>query len=142
MIRPVKTYEECRDFVSCFQGDPHFSEPMLSSEEQLQSNLIRPIGNPDRYCVFGVYHEETLIGLFAFLVIRDEQYAEMLAGLSHEKSAYLEALQYLEQHFPGYGVDFVFNPGNCLLREQLNTRKADFEPEQQKMVLEAPAPEL
>ena len=42
MIRPVKTYEECRDFVSCFQGDPHFSEPMLSSEEQLQSNLIRP----------------------------------------------------------------------------------------------------
>ena len=142
MIRPVKTYEECRDFVSCFQGDPHFSEPMLSSEEQLRSNLIRPIGNPDRYCVFGVYHEETLIGLFAFLVIRDEQYMEMLAGLSHEKSAYLEALQYLEQHFPGYGVDFVFNPGNCLLREQLNTRKADFEPEQQKMVLEAPAPDM
>ena len=89
MIRPVKTYEECRDFVSCFQGDPSFSDPMLSSDEQLQYNLVRPIESPDRYCVFGVYHEETLIGLFAFLVIRDEQYMEMLAGLSHEKSAYL-----------------------------------------------------
>lgn len=142
MIQMIKTYEECRAFAAGFQGDPNFSDPMLSSEEQLQSNLIRPIGNPDRYCVFGVYHEETLIGLFAFLVIRDEQYAEMLAGLSHEKSAYLEALQYLKQHFPGYGVDFVFNPGNCLLREQLHLRKADFEPEQQKMVLEAPAPDM
>ena len=141
MIQMIKTYEECRAFAAGFQGDPNFSDPMLSSEEQLQSNLIRPIGNPDRYRVFGVYHEETLIGLFAFLVIRDEQYAEMLAGLSHEKSAYLEALQYLKQHFPGYGIDFVFNPGNCLLREQLHLRKADFEPEQQKMVLEAPAPD-
>jgi ribosomal protein S18 acetylase RimI-like enzyme len=142
MIRPVKTYDECRTFATSFQGDPSFSAPMLSSEEQVQCNLVRPIGNPDRYCVFGVYCEETLTGLFAFLVIRDEQYAEMLVGLSREKAAYSEALQYLEQHFPGYGVDFVFNPGNCLLREQLNTRKADFEPEQQKMVLEAPAPDM
>lgn len=142
MIRPVKTYDECRTFATSFQGDPSFSAPMLSSEEQVQCNLVRPIGNPDRYCVFGVYCEETLTGLFAFLVIRDEQYMEMLAGLSHEKSAYLEALQYLKQHFPGYGIDFVFNPGNRLLREQLNLRKADFEPEQQKMVLEAPAPDM
>ena len=142
MIRMIRTYEECRCFAAGFQGDPHFSDPMLSSDEQLQCNLVRPIESPDRHCVFGVYSEEKLIGLFAFLVIRDEQYAEMLAGLSHEKSAYLEALQYLKQHFPGYGVDFVFNPGNCLLREQLNTRKADFEPEQQKMVLEAPAPDM
>lgn len=142
MIRPVKTYEECRDYVSSFQGDPHFSEPMLSSEEQLQSNLVNPIENPDRYCVFGVYRGEMLTGLFAFLVIRDEQYAEMLVGLSREKSAYQEALQYLEQHFSGYDVDFVFNPGNCLLREQLHLRKADFEPEQQKLVQEAPAPKI
>ena len=142
MIRMMKTYEECRDFVSGFQGDPNFSDPMLSSDEQLQCNLVRPIESPDRYCVFGVYHEETLIGLFAFLDIRGEQYAEMLVGLSREKSAYQEALQYLEQHFPGYGVDFVFNPGNCLLRKQLHLRKADFEPEQQKLMQESPAPDM
>ena len=142
MIRMIRTYEECRCFAAGFQGDPHFSDPMLSSDEQLQCNLVRPIENPDGYCVFGVCHEETLIGLFAFLVIRDEQYAEMLVGLSREKATYSEALQYLEQHFPGYGVDFVFNPGNCLLREQLHLRKADFEPEQQKLVQEAPAPDM
>ena len=56
----------------------------------------------------------------------------------------LRSLRHLEEcgDFPGYGIDFVFNPGNCLLREQLNLRKADFEPEQQKMVLEAPAPDM
>ena len=42
MIQMIKTYEECRAFAAGFQGDPNFSGPMLSSEEQLQSNLVRP----------------------------------------------------------------------------------------------------
>ena len=43
MIQMIKTYEECRAFAAGFQGDPNFSDPMLSSEEQLQSNLVNPI---------------------------------------------------------------------------------------------------
>ena len=34
MIQMIKTYEECRAFAAGFQGDPNFSDPMLSSEEQ------------------------------------------------------------------------------------------------------------
>lgn len=135
MIRIIKSYDECREFASGFQGDPNFSDPMLCDEEQIQCNLIKSIENPDRHCVLGIYREDQMIGLFAFLVLRDEQYIEMLVGLSREKEAYLEALHYLEQCYPGYSADFVFNPGNYLLKELLDQRKAEYEPEQQKMVL-------
>ncbi len=43
MIKIIKSYDECRDFASDFNGDPSFSDPMLCHEEQLQHNLIKPI---------------------------------------------------------------------------------------------------
>lgn len=138
MIRIIKTYNECREFASGFQGDPDFSDPMLCHEEQLQNNLIKSIDKPDRHCVLGIYREEQMIGLFAFLVLRDEQYIEMLVGLSREKEAYLEMFHYLKHHFPGYSADFVFNPRNFILKELLELYHADFEPEQQKMVIGTP----
>lgn len=138
MIKVIKSYDECRDFASNFNGDPSFSDPMLCHEEQIQHNLIKPIEKTDRYCVFGIYRENQIIGLFAFLVLRDEHYIEMLVGLSREKEAYLEMFRYLEQCYPGFSADFVFNPGNYILKELLELRKADFEPELQKMVLGTP----
>lgn len=137
MIRIIKSYNECRDFASEFQSDPNFSDPMLSDEEQVQCNLINAINRTNR-CVLGVYQDASMIGLFTFLVLRDEQYIEMLVGLSREKEAYLEVFHYLEQCYPGYSADFVFNPGNYILKELLELRKAEFEPEQQKMVLGTP----
>ena len=137
MIRIIKSYDECRDFASSFQGDPNFSDPMLSDEEQVQCNLIKAINRTDRY-VLGVYQDTTMIGLFTFLVLRDEHYIEMLVGLSRNKEGYLEVLHYLEQCYPGYSADFVFNPDNYLLKELLDHRNAEYEPEQQKMVLGTP----
>ena len=137
MIRIIKSYDECREFASSFQGDPNFSDPMLSDEEQVNCNLINAIDRTDRY-VLGVYQDAAMIGLFTFLVLRDEQYIEMLVGLSRDKEAYLEVLHYLEQCYPGYSADFVFNPGNYLLKELLDLRSAEYEPEQQKMVLGTP----
>ena len=138
MIRIIKSYDECRDFASGFQGDPNFSDPMLCDEEQVECNLIKSIEKPDKHCVLGVYNEAQMIGLFVFLVLRDEKYIEMLVGLSRDKEAYLEVLHYLEQCYPGYITDFVFNPGNYLLKELLDFRNAEYEPEQQKMVLGTP----
>lgn len=138
MIRMIKAYDECREFASGFQDDPNFSAPMLCDEEQVQCNLIKAIEKPDHHCVLGIYRGDQMTGLFSFLVLRDEKYIEMLAGLSREKKACLEALRYLEQCYPGYSADFVFNPGNYLLKELLELRKAEFEPEQQKMVLGTP----
>lgn len=33
MIKPVGSYADCREFAESFQGDPDFSDPMLSFEE-------------------------------------------------------------------------------------------------------------
>ena len=137
MIKIIKAYEECSAFAAGFQGDPNFSDPMLCSEEQIYGNLIKSIEKPDCH-VIGVYCDGQMTGLFALLVLPDEKYIEMLVGLSREKEAYREMLQYLEQHWPGYSADFVFNPGNYILKELLDLRRAEFEPEQQKMVLGTP----
>lgn len=137
MIRMIKALEECRDFAAGFQRDPCFSDPMLTNEEQVQCNLLGAIDR-ENHCVLGVYQGGQITGLFTFLVLRDEQYIEMLVGLSREKEAYLEMFHYLEQYYPGYSADFVFNPCNYILKELLLLRKADFEPEQQKMVLGTP----
>lgn len=137
MIRIVKSYDACRDFAFSFYGDPIFSDPMLTNEEQIQNNLIKSIDRAD--CrVLGVDRDGQMVGLFAFLVIPDEKYLEMLVGLSRDRDAYLEIFHHLEQCYPGYQADFVFNPGNFLLKELLESKCAEFEPEQQKMVLDTP----
>ncbi len=138
MIRIIRTYGECRDLASGFHGDPDFSDPMLRNAEQARNNLTAPIENPERHIVLVIYDEGRMTGLFAFLVLRDEKYIETPAGLSREKAAYEEALGYLERSYPGCGVDFVFNPRNHLLKELLDLRGAEFEPEQQRMVLATP----
>lgn len=138
MIKIIQTYDECRDFVSGFRSDPDFSDPMLLRDEQIQCNLIRPIEQPEAHLVLGVYREAQLTGLFAFLVLPDEAYMELLAGLSRERDACLELFAYLERRYPGYQADFVFNPRNFLLQELLSQRQAKFDPEQQKMALAAP----
>lgn len=123
MIYRITKYEDCREFVADFDHDPKFSDPMLTTEEQFRNNLIKSINQPERHCVLGVFKEERMIGLFAFLILQDEHYSEMLVGLSRDRSAYEEMFEYLEQNCPGYDADFVFNPKNDLLKELLNLAK-------------------
>ena len=125
-----------------FHGDAQFSDPMLTNEEQFQTNLVKCVEHPDRHCALGVYLGEQLIGLFIFLVLTEERYLEMLVGLSRDRRAYAEMFRYLERHYPGYSADFVFNPRNHLWKQLLEERNAEFEPEQQKMVLDVPAADL
>ncbi len=138
VIQQIHSYGECRSFVEGFYGDPDFSDPMLMNEEQLQSNLLKAIGKPENHRVLGIYQAGEMVGLFAFLILRDEQYTEMLVGLSRDKGAYGEMLSYLTQNLASYNADFVFNPRNYLLRALLWERGAEFETPQQKMVLGAP----
>lgn len=141
-IEKIESYAQCGAFLRGFSGDPAFSDPMLSSEEQIQVNLEKAIGKPDTHAVLGVYKQGQMVGLFSFLVLKDEQYIEMLVGLSRDADAYGAVFANLEQHHPGYNVDFVFNPKNILLREALTRKGAEFETEQQKMVLSPPWPQV
>ena len=142
VVRTIQSMDECIEFVRGFHGDAQFSDPMLTNEEQFQTNLVKCVEHPDRHCALGVYLGEQLIGLFTFLVLLEERYLEMLVGLSRDRCAYAEILCYLEHHYPGYSADFVFNPQNHLWKQLLEERNAEFEPEQQKMVLDVPVTDL
>ena len=139
MIHIIRSVYECLDFVSNFSRDSDFSDFMLSDEEQLRNNLMKAIEKPEKHTVWGVYQENRMTGLFSFLILPDEQYMEMLVGLSRDKVAYQEMLTHLKQNFPNYEVDFVLNPRNYLLKDQLEARNAEFAPEQNKMVLGTPS---
>lgn len=140
MIRNIASFDECCAFVNDFYKDPQFSDPMLQNEEQLKWNLCKRIDAPGDDLASGVYEGEKLIGIFVFLREKEQMYLEMLVGLSREKAAYEQILAYLQDNYPNNRVDFVFNPNNHLLKELLMEKKADFYPEQQKMVLKAFVP--
>ena len=141
MIQPITSVGECLDFMGTFYEDPQFSDPMLSDKEQFQGNFARAMEKPETHCTWGIFRDGKMIGLFTFLVLREEKYLEMLVGLCRDRDGYREILEHLEGHYPGYDVDFVFNPENFLLKSALQKRGAEFEPEQQKMVLKSPAPQ-
>lgn len=69
MIQDISSYEDCREFISGFQGDPLFSDPMLSTQEMLDCNLIKAFTRPNRR-ILGVYDAQ-LAGHTMFMSCRN-----------------------------------------------------------------------
>ncbi len=134
MICELHSPEACRAFVEELLYDPEFSQPMLSEPGMLENKLLSAFGRPDE-TVLGVYRDDALIGLFVFLLLNEERYAEMLVGLSRDAAAYAEVFDRLRTRCAGYLADFVFNPANRLLRARLEAEGAAFDAEQMKMTL-------
>lgn len=133
----VKTLKSARDyivFIDKINGDPSFSNPTLVNKEQIQKNLLTPPDKPS-HKICGIFEEEKITGLFAFLILKEESYIEMLAGLSCTPKAYEEMLSFLKETYKGYQADFVYNPNNHLLHDLLCREKSEFYAEQQKMTL-------
>ena len=139
MIRELETLEPYMDFIRDVNGDPCFSDPMLCTPGELEQNLLRAVEKPnDR--VLGVFRDEAIVGLFDFLILPDEKYIEMIAGLSRDADAWAEITDWLAGHFPGFEADFVFNPDNPLLRALLEKKGAAFDPVQHRMVFSGALP--
>ena len=134
MIQELTTFEPYWDFINGINRDPSFAEPMLQTKEQIACNLTEALTSPDQVPL-GVFSDGEMTGLFVFLVIEDEQYIEMDVGLSRSPAAYEEIVDWLQAHYPGYQVDFVFNPKNIVILDMLRRRGATVDPEQFKMVL-------
>ncbi|MBR4907363.1 MAG: GNAT family N-acetyltransferase [Clostridia bacterium] len=134
MIRELTTFEPYWAFIDEINRDPSFGEPMLQTKEQIEKNLISAIQSPGQVPL-GVFSDDEMTGLFVFLVVEDEQYIEMLVGLSRSPAAYEEIADWLQAHYPGYQVDFVFNPKNPAILKMLANRGAAVDSEQFKMVL-------
>lgn len=141
-IKSITSFDECEVFVRGFCYDNVFSDPMLLNDEQVICNLKKAIKETENHLVTGIFEGQKMVGLFSFLVLEDERYLEMLVGLSSDGEAYNEMLKYLEEHFTSYTADFVFTPKNYLLRDLLKHRGAEFETEQQKMVLVNSVPNI
>lgn len=141
MIRKLTSLEGCDAFIRELNRDPEFSEPMLSTPEQLTANLYNALHKPNDH-VLGVFRGDDMTGLFVFLILEDERYIEMIVGLSREAAAYGEIADWLRENYPGFQADFVFNPANVLLGELLRSLGAEFDTEQQKMVYSGPVPRL
>ncbi|MBD5460379.1 MAG: hypothetical protein HDR26_05480 [Lachnospiraceae bacterium] len=132
--KSVMSFDECESFVNDFCADNIFSDPMLSNAEQIKCNLINAIEKKDSHTVISIWRNRQMIGLFSFLTLEEEQYLEMLVGLSRCEEAYSVMFAYLKEHFTGYSADFVFNPNNHLLFNFLKQNGAEFYEEEQRMV--------
>lgn len=137
MLKQLTNVNEYLDFINEVNRDPDFSDPMLSSEEQIRCNLLE--ARPE-HKIWGIFEGTEIVGLFVFLILEEESYIEMLAGLSRSLQAYEEMLSFLKETYKGFQADFVYNPGNHLLHKRLADEGAQFEAEQQKMVLKREVP--
>lgn len=118
LLKILTSVTEYLDFVDEMNHDPDFSDSMLSSQEEIQCNLLDAPGKPMNQ-IPGMFEGEKIVGLFVFLVLKEESYIEMLAGLSRNRQACQEMLSFLKDTYRGYQVDFVYNPGNHLLHTLL-----------------------
>lgn len=137
MIVEIDSFDAYHDFIldiSCdsLLRDPHFA---YNSD-----NLYGSLQKKDNFA-FAVMTDGTIQGLFVWLIHPDEQYMEMLVGLTKLEASFSEMLCYLEGRYQGYQADFVLNPQNKVLMRVLMERNAVFDREQQKMVLVGAPPE-
>ena len=139
MIRELDTLKPYMDFIRDVNADPAFSDPHLCTPGELEQNLLRAIEKPNDH-VLGVFRDGVLVGLFDFLILPDEKYVEMIAGLSRETAVFAEIADWLQTSYPGWQADFVFNPENRPLRALLEEKGAAFDPVQDRMVFSGALP--
>ena len=132
MIKELDSLDPYWDFINEVNADPAYSEPMIGTPENLECNLIKALDRPEDR-VLGVFENGEMTGLFVFSEETEIRYMEMLVGLSRSDAAYNEIAEYLRENYPGWQVDFVFNPANDKLLALLEKLGVEPETEQQRM---------
>ena len=130
----IKNLESWNDFIKEVNSDPRFANPTIATPEAYENKIIRAVDDPEKL-VLGILEDGVQQGLFVFSVLKDDRYMEMLAGFSRSGEAYEVMAEYLQECFPGFEADFVFNPANDLLTDLLKRKGAELDPEQQFMKL-------
>ncbi len=130
----IKNLESWTDFIKEVNRDPRFANPTTATPEAYESKIIQAVDDPEKL-VLGILEDGVQQGLFVFSVLKNDRYMEMLAGFSRSGEAYEAMAEYLQECFPGFEADFVFNPANDLLADLLKRKGAELDPEQQFMKL-------
>ena len=73
MLVRLSSAREYIDFIAEINDDLNFRDPMLRINEQMNCNLFDTENKKENY-IFGVFDEQKIIGLFVFLILKDEKY--------------------------------------------------------------------
>lgn len=132
MIKEIDSFELYEDFIKDFSGMSDFSDPHFEFDN---GNLYNAFSKDNRKAYI-VTEGEKIIGLFVWLILPNENYIELLIGLSKEEAGIREMLAFMENNYKGYQLDFVINPRHDVFCNVLQSKKAKFEEEQQWMAWE------
>ena len=138
MIQKIYSFDEYEGFISEMANHPQYSDPHFTYDK---NNLYRCLKSKDKH-VFVVLGNGIVKGLFVFIILPDDRYVEMLIGFTREEEVFTEMLEYIENNYCGYQMDFVFNPLNTAIFEPLKSKGAIFEPEQMKMIQDGSVPNV
>ena len=138
MIQETHSFDEYEDFIRELAEDPFYSDPHFTYS---RDNLYRSLKDKNEYA-YVVLENGITEGLFVWLVLPEDRYIEMIIGFTRKEEAFTEMLSYMERHYGGYHMDFVFNPQNTAISRPLKLKGAIFDPEQQKMLLTEPTPNV
>lgn len=130
MIQKIYSFDEYEGFINELNEHPQYSDPHFTYDK---NNLYCSLKSKDKH-VFVVLGNGIVKGLFVFIILPDDRYVEMLIGFTKVEEAFTEMLEYMENNYCGYQMDFVFNPHNIAISRPLKLKGAIFEPEQMKMI--------
>ena len=129
MVKEINSFDLYEEFINDFSGNSVFADPHFEFDHQ---NLYGALKKNNRKA-YVVTAGDTVKGVFVWMILPDEQYIEMLIGLSMEEASIREMLEFIEQEYKGYQFDFVINPKHHLFYNVLMSKNAKFEEEQQWM---------
>ena len=122
--------DEYEGFINELNEHPQYSDPHFTNDK---NNLYRSLKSKDKHA-FVVLGNGIVKRHFVFIILPDDRYVEMLIGFTKVEEVFVEMLEYMENNYCGYQMDFVFNPQNMAIYNPLKLKGAIFEHEQMKMI--------
>lgn len=127
MIKIINSINEYYDFIKNIDKEENFCNPF-----SYDFNKYEQIANKNY--TFITLKNGDLTGVYAFLIIEEEKYIELLFSSSKDKDSYQEMLDNLLNKFEGYSFYFAYNPNNYLMNDLLKKYNAKFDKIQKQMI--------
>lgn len=131
MIIEIDSLENYEDYIKDISIDQCFSDPHFSYDS---GNLYRALEKKNQ-TVYVTKQNEVVTGIYAWLVIPEEKYVELIIGLSRSRESWEEMISFTETQNPNSKIDLVINPKNILIAEILERKQATFEEPTEKLRL-------
>lgn len=126
----IHLFEKYENYIKDITADHNYTDPhFLYCSDNLYGALKK-----ENHKAYIILQNEEVVGLFVWLIVPEENYIEMIIGLTRLEIAFEEMLSFIEEEYPHFQMDFVINPKNYAIRYVLEERQAAFETEQQKML--------